>query len=122
MMIGLPGETREDFIESARKLSALPLNSIKYHQLQLIRGTAMAREYKEKPADFTELTLSEYLHLMMEIVEILNPEFVIERIAGEVNPEMALHKGWNLRYDSVLRHFEQMLELHDSWQGKRYHP
>ncbi|MGM0474131.1 MAG: TIGR01212 family radical SAM protein, partial [Bacteroidota bacterium] len=56
MMIGLPGETREDFLESARKLSHWPLNNIKYHQLQVIRGTAMAREFREQPDAFFPFT------------------------------------------------------------------
>jgi hypothetical protein len=62
--------------------------------------------------------LEEYLQLMMEMVEGLNPDFVVERIAGEVSPGMALREGWGIRYDAVLRRFEQLLEEHDSWQGK----
>lgn len=122
MIIGLPGESREDFLTSADILSSWPLNNIKFHQLQLIRGTSMAREYKQKPEDFIEFTLEEYLQLMMEIVQGLNPDFVVERIAGEVSPEMAVREGWGIRYDMVLRRFEQLLEEHDSWQGKFYKP
>jgi radical SAM superfamily enzyme len=57
---------------------------------------------------------------MMEMLERLNPRIVVERIAGEVNPGMGFRKGWGLRYDAVLRAFEDLLEKHDSWQGK-YH-
>lgn len=122
MIIGLPGESREDFLTSADILSGWPLNNIKFHQLQLIRGTSMAREYKQKPEDFLEFTMEEYLQLMMEIVERLNPDFVVERIAGEISPELAVREGWGIRYDMVLRHFEQLLEEHNSWQGKSYKP
>ena len=59
---------------------------------------------------------------MMEMLERLNPEFVVERIAGEVSPGMGLRDGWGLRYDGVLRRFEDLLEKHDSWQGKNYKP
>lgn len=118
MIIGLPGETREDFLDAARQLSKWPLNSIKFHQLQLIRGTAMAREYSEKPVDFIGFTMEEYLQLMMEIIEKLNPAFVVERIAGEVTPGMGFREGWGVRYDAVLRAFEELLERHDTWQGK----
>ncbi|MEN8203374.1 MAG: TIGR01212 family radical SAM protein [Bacteroidota bacterium] len=120
VIIGLPGESREDFLESARELSRWPLDNIKFHQLQLIRGTAMAREYREKPGDFLEFSLESYLQLMMEILEQLNPSFVVERIAGEISPGMALREGWGLRYDAVLRSFEELLKKHDSWQGKYY--
>jgi len=122
MIIGLPGETRADFLTSANLLSRWPLDNIKFHQLQLIRGTAMAREFKEKPEDFFEFTMEEYFQLMMEIVEQLNPDFVLERIAGEVAPKLAAREVWGIRYDVVLRRFEQLLEEHDSWQGKFYKP
>lgn len=122
MIIGLPGESKEDFLSSADLLSEWPLNNIKFHQLQVIHGTSMAREYKEKPEDFVEFTMEEYLILMMEILEKLNPEFVVERVAGEVLPGMAVKEGWGIRYDLVLRRFEEILEENDSWQGKYYNP
>ncbi len=120
MIIGLPGESRTDFLEAARELSQWPLDMVKFHQLQIIRGTPMAAEFMEKPGDFLHFTLDEYLHLMMEIVELLNPSMVVERIAGEINPGMGTGPGWGIRYDAVLRAFEQLLERHDSWQGKQY--
>jgi len=122
LIVGLPGETREECLETARLISDWPLSSIKFHQLQLINGTAMAREYKENPSDFMEFSLESYLQLMLEMLEILNPDFVVERIAGEVNPGMGLREGWGLRYDAVLRAFEELLEKHDSWQGKHFKP
>ena len=120
MMIGLPGETREDFLDAVKKLSEWPLNNIKYHQLQVIRGTPMAREYREQPEAFFDFNMESYLQLMVEIVELLNPAFVIERIAGEVAPGMSLREGWGLRYDAVLRAFEKLLEEKDTWQGRKY--
>lgn len=120
MIIGLPGETKEDFLDSAAQLSNWPLNNIKFHQLQMIRGTAMGEEFQERPEDFTDFTMEEYLNLMQEIIERLNPAFVVERIAGEVSPGMNLREGWGVRYDVVLRNFEELLEKRDSWQGKYY--
>ncbi len=120
MIVGLPGESREDFLDAARILSAWPLNNIKFHQLQLIHGTAMAREYREKPEDFVEFSMEAYLQVMVEIIEKLNPDFVVERIAGEVSPGMGVKEGWGIRYDRVLSNFEQLLEEKDTWQGKYY--
>jgi radical SAM protein (TIGR01212 family) len=120
VIIGLPGEDREDFLESGRELSSWPLNNIKFHQLQVIRHTAMAREYMEQAGDFISFTLEEYLQLMLEIVEELNPSMVIERIAGEVTPGMGLREGWGIRYDRVLQAFEDLLEKQNTWQGKKY--
>jgi len=120
LIVGLPGESREDYLKSVEVVSNWPLNNIKFHQLQLIKGTAMAREYENSRSDFMEFTMESYLQLMMEMLEKLNPAFVVERIAGEVNPGMALKEGWGIRYDAVLRAFEEMLEKHDSWQGKYF--
>ncbi len=120
MIIGLPGEDRQDFLDSGRELSRWPLNNIKFHQLQVIRHTAMAREYEERPNEFVSFTLEEYLELMMEIVEQLNPSIVVERIAGEVTPGMGIREGWGIRYDRVLQAFEDLLEKHDTWQGKKF--
>ena len=57
---------------------------------------------------------------MMEIIEQLNPSFVVERVAGEVTPGMGVQEGWGVRYDVVLRTFEELLSKHDTWQGKYY--
>lgn len=122
VIIGLPGESRNDFISTAVELSRWPLNNIKFHQLQVIKGTAMEQEFREKPGDFQTFTLEEYLCLMMEIIERLNPGFVVERIAGEVSPGMGVREGWGIRYDRILAAFEDLLEEHDSWQGKKFKP
>jgi radical SAM protein (TIGR01212 family) len=118
VIIGLPGEDRDDFLESAVLLSRWPLDSI--NQLQIIHGTAMAREFKEHPEDFAAFTLEEYLELMTGVIERLNPAIVVERIAGEINPGMGVREGWGIRYDQVLQRFEELLEEKDSWQGKYY--
>jgi hypothetical protein len=122
VMIGLPGETREDFLATAKELSRWPLNNIKFHQLQLIKETVMAQEFLEKPDEFETFSMETYLQLMMEILERLNPAFVVERIAGEVTPGMSIREGWGIRYDGVLKAFEQLLAANDSWQGKLYKP
>lgn len=120
VIIGLPGEKYDDFLATASELSSWPLNNIKFHQLQVIKGTAMAREFREKPEDFESFRLEDYLILMVEILECLNPAFVVERIAGEVTPGMGIREGWGLRYDGVLKRFEDLLLKHDSWQGKKF--
>jgi len=120
VIIGLPGEHRDDFLATATELSHWPLNSIKFHQLQVIKGTPMAREFLEKPEEFEAFSLEDYLHLMMEILEMLNPEFVVDRIAGEITPGMGIREGWGIRYDGVLKAFESLLQKQNSWQGKKY--
>lgn len=120
MIVGLPGENRSNWLQSIDILSELPLHSLKFHQLQLIKGTAMAIDYEKDPNRYLEFTMEEYLQLMCEMIEKLNPEIIIERIAGEVNPEKAVRKGWGIRYDQVLSRFEKILDENNTWQGRLF--
>ncbi len=120
IIFGLPGESRDAMLKSAEILSKLPLNSIKFHQLQLFKGTAMEQEYKEKPEEFLLFSEDDYLNFMVEYIELLNPGFVVERIAGETPPRYAVMRPWGPRYDQILVKFEKLLEERNSWQGKRF--
>lgn len=121
MIIGLPGETPSEILDSAGILSSLPLNTVKFHQLQIFRGTKMESEYMENPRAFHLFTLEDYLSFMAEYIARLNPSFVIERIAGETPPRFAVVNRWGPRYDEILRKFERLLEEKDIWQGKAIH-
>lgn len=118
MIIGLPGESENDWVKSMKALSDLPLHSIKFHQLQIIKGTVMEKQYRDNPHQFVQFEMEEYLQMMSGLLEWLDPGIVVERIAGEVNPGTAAGKGWGVRYDQVLSRFEQILEERDTWQGK----
>ena len=120
IILGLPGETREEMLQSAAVLSVLPINSLKFHQLQLFKGTQMEREYLSNPEEFNFFNEDEYLNFMVDYIEQLNPEFIIERIAGETPPRFAVVRPWGPRYDQILVKFEKILNEHDSWQGKKY--
>lgn len=118
-ILGLPGETRETMLESCALINALPLHSVKFHQLQLVKGTAMAREYSLHPEDFVQFTLEEYLDFFCDILEHLRPDLYIERIAGEVPPRFVESTPWGLvRNAELLLMLEKRLEERDSWQGK----
>lgn len=119
-IIGLPGETDPEILAQAGIISGLPIQNIKFHQLQIVKNTSMAREFEADPDAFRIYSLQEYLELMLQMVEQLNPELVIERIAGEVNPGYLLSEPWGIRYDRVLEKFEEMLLQRDTWQGKKY--
>jgi uncharacterized protein len=120
MIFGLPGESRDDMLKSSRILSELPLNSVKFHQLQIFKGTAMEQEYLQCPEDFMLFSENEYLNFMVEYIALLKPEIIIERIAGETPPRYAVHRPWGPRYDQILVKFEQMLEKRNVWQGINY--
>ncbi len=120
MIIGLPGENEADVLKTVRTVSALPLNTIKFHQLQIIEGTKIAEDFKRNPARFRIFNLIDYLDLMTQVICLLNPDFYVERIAGEASPRYNLNPSWGLRYDQILLKFEKILEEKDAWQGKLF--
>lgn len=123
IIFGLPGETRQQMLEEAEILSKLPLNNVKFHQLQIIRDTHMEIEYRENPEVFQLFTWEEYLSFIVGFIERLNPEFVIERFTGEAHPDLIAGPRWFMkRTDQILTMFEDRLEELDTWQGKKFIP
>jgi radical SAM protein (TIGR01212 family) len=118
LIFGLPGETKEEMLQSAIVLSALPLHALKFHQLQVFRGTAMENEFHQHPSAFEVFTEEGYLNFMASFIQYLNPAIVIERIAGETPPRYAVSKPWGPRYDQLLVKFEKILAERNIWQGK----
>jgi hypothetical protein len=120
-IFGLPGESREMMHKSVHEINKLPLNSIKFHQLQVVEGTRMAKEYMAKPNDFELFSFEEYMDFIIHFIEKLDPEMIIERFAGEVPPRFLAGPGWGLiRNDQVNAAIEKEMEKRDTWQGKRY--
>lgn len=118
-ILGLPGESETDLMEQTKEINKLPLTSIKFHQLQIVKNTAMAKEYAEKPEAFNLFTMDEYLDLMTRIIERLKPNIVVERFTSEVPPQFLIAPYWGkLRADQLLLKFEKLLEEKDTWQGK----
>ena len=120
-IFGLPGETKAMKLDAAEIISQLPLTTVKFHQLQIFKGTKMAEEYMLHPEDFHLFELNEYIDFVIDFVERLNPDMVIERFAGEVPPRYLVSEPWiKLRYDEVLNRIEKRMEERDTWQGKIY--
>ncbi len=121
MIFGLPGESMDEILAQADIISRLPLNNIKFHQLQIIKGTRMAQQYEADPAAFQFFSLDEYIDLIVQFVEKLNPEFIIERFAGEVPPRFQAGPGWGMiRNEQILEKIEKELERRNTWQGKNW--
>ena len=120
-ILGLPGETKAMMLDAAEVISQLPLTTIKFHQLQIFKGTKMAEEFQLHPEDFHLFNLDEYIDFVIGFTERLNPDFVIERFAGEVPPQYLVTTPWlKLRYDEVLHRIEKRMEERGTWQGRLY--
>lgn len=121
VILGLPGESREDILGQAADISRLPLDTLKLHQLQLIRGTRMAREYEERPEDFHLFhDVDEYIALVVDYIQRLRPDLVLERFVSQSPKELLIAPDWGLKnYEFNHRLQKRMKEL-DAWQGKLY--
>lgn len=120
-ILGLPGETREMLLDQCGLISSLPLRSVKFHQLQIVRGTVMEKEYAADPSAFYRPGLDEYLDFVIDILERLRPDLYIERVAGEVPPRFVNDTPWGLvRNFEILRLLDKRLEEWDTWQGRLY--
>ena len=120
-IFGLPGESKTMMLDAANTISQLPLTTVKFHQLQIFKGTKMAEEYQAHPEAFHLFDLEEYIDFVIDFAERLNPDIVIERFAGEVPPRYLVSEPWmKLRYDEVLNRIEKRMAKRDTWQGRIY--
>lgn len=122
LILGLPGESRDSMLAGAGRLSALPLRALKLHQLQLVRGTALAREWQEDPNAVPLLDEDAYLELLADFVERLSPDILLQRLGSEVPPALKLAPHWNLRLSEIAPRLSAELTRRGTWQGCRHLP
>ena len=106
IILGLPGESREEMIAHAERLSRLPITTLKIHQLQIIRGTIMAGEYLRSPSDFHLFTEEEYIELCVDFVHHLRSDIVLERFVSQSPQELLLAPRWgwkNYEFTAKIR-------------------
>ena len=120
MILGLPGETRDEILEHATTLSNLPLTTIKLHQLQIIKGTKMEEEFVQSPESFYLFSLDEYVNLCVEFVERLHPDFYIERFASQSPKELRVAPHWGVKNVEVTHKIINALVKKESCQGACY--
>jgi radical SAM protein (TIGR01212 family) len=120
-IFGLPGESRSDMIAEAAVISQLPLTTVKFHQLQIIKGTVMEQEYNNNPSDFELFTCDEYIDFFIAFLENLNPDIVVERFTSEVPPRFLSAGGWGKkRANQIANMIETKMETLNTWQGRLY--
>ena len=119
VILGLPGETKQMMLDACSTLNALPVRSVKFHQLQIVKGTRMEKDYQQNPEDFVSFSLDEYMDFFCDILERLRPDLYIERIAGEVPPRFVSETPWGLIRNAELLHMlDARLEERQTWQGR----
>lgn len=95
IILGLPGEDANESLRQAPIISSLPLDVLKIHQMQIIRGTALAREYEEHP--FHVYSVDEYLDLVVKFISLLRPDLVLERFVSQSPKELLIAPKWGLK-------------------------
>lgn len=120
VILGLPGESREDLIKQAERLSELPFTTLKMHQLQLIRGTRMAHEYALHPEEFHLFSADEYIDLVIDYVEHLRPDLILERFVSQSPRELLIAPDWGLKNHEFTDRVKKRMKERDAWQGKAY--
>ena len=120
LILGLPGETKEDMLNHARKVSQLPMNTLKIHHLQIVKHTMMAVQFKKTPEMFTFMELDEYIDLVVDFLEILNPEIIVERFFSESPARMLIYPKYGLKNFEVKHLVEKRLEEREAVQGRLF--
>lgn len=120
VILGLPGETREDMLHTARFVARLPLDGIKIHLLHVLRGTPLEAQYRK--GSLRTLGMDEYANLVCDFLELLPPQMVIQRLTGEAPPEYLVAPRWCLDKHKVLAAIHSALETRATHQGRLFLP
>jgi radical SAM protein (TIGR01212 family) len=120
VILGLPGESHDDMMETARVLASLPVQAVKIHNLHVVKDTPLADQYARGEVGL--LSREEYVRTVCDFLERLRPEMVIHRLSGDAPPDYLVAPDWCLDKPALLRTIRTELEARDSWQGRLYVP
>lgn len=120
LILGLPGESRNDWLEQAKVISELPVKNLKLHQLQIHKRTVLEKQFMEHPKLFTVFSAEEYIGLVVDYLELLNPEMIVERFISQASPELLIAPKWGLKNFEFVAKVEKRLEERDTWQGRLF--
>ena len=118
MIVGLPFETLEDSFNTGKFLSELKVDGIKIHSLFIPKNTPMEKLYEK--GYFSPISMDEFVETTCNILEILPPTTLIQRLNGDPNPSTLVAPKWTLRKMEIMNKIEWELERRDSFQGKFY--
>ena len=120
LILGLPNEDHDELMRQAEAIAALPLDMVKLHQLQLIRGTRMAREYSECPEDFHLYDVDEYIDLAIDYIERLPSTMVIERFISQSPRSLLIAPDWGMKNYQFVDRLRRRMQERKTWQGRLF--
>ncbi|MDD5167485.1 MAG: TIGR01212 family radical SAM protein [Syntrophales bacterium] len=118
IIVGLPGETHDDIMETAATLARLPIQGIKFHSLLALRGTVLGDLYES--GKITLMNREEYIATVCDILEILPPEIVIQRLTADGYKDIFLGPAWAVNKMDVLNGIDWEMKRRQSWQGIKH--
>ncbi|MBI3136902.1 MAG: TIGR01212 family radical SAM protein [Bacteroidetes bacterium] len=123
LIMGLPGESKTDILNHAKAISKLPVDTLKLHQLQVIKGTIMAHQYKHHPEEFHLFDYENYVELVSEFLTWLRPDIAIERFTSQSPAHLLIAPDWGgIKNYQTVEHVKAHLQLKGLRQGLNYTP
>ena len=119
IILGLPGETKEMMKDSIRHIAELPVSGVKLQLLHVLRGTALAELYNQKP--FSIMTMEEYCELIIDCLELLPPDVVIHRLTGDGPRNLLIAPTWSTDKKRVLNTIHHRMKERNTRQGVYFH-
>lgn len=118
-ILGLPGETTRDVLDTIHYLNSRSIQGIKLQLLHVLRGTDLADDYEA--GLFQTLTMDEYLTLLIACLEHLSPDIVIHRLTGDGPKDLLIAPEWSSAKRTVLNELHRRMKAENTWQGRLYH-
>ena len=122
LILGLPNESKQQQLLHAKAISELPITTLKLHQLQIVKGTRMAEQFVEHPEWFSLYSAEEYIDLVIDFLEVLNPEIAIERFISQSPKELLLAPDWGLKNFEFVAKIDKRMQQRNTFQGRLYQP
>lgn len=121
VIFGLPNETKQMMLDEAKILSSLPIDSIKFHQLQIFKDTPLYDDFINNQLNYKQFAIDEYVDFIIDFVELLRPNISIERFVSEAPPRYLATKPWvSIRSDQIQLLINKKFEERKTFQGRLY--
>lgn len=116
-ILGLPGESRADMLKQAETVSQWPVDVVKLHQLQILKGARMAADFQRCPENYHLFELEEYVHLVADYLERLDARIAVERFVSQSPVEALIAPRWGVKSEEVVRRVLKLMAQRDTSQG-----
>lgn len=120
VILGLPGESHEDMLATAREVARLGVDSVKIHNLYAVKNTPLAEWVKQ--GEVTLMEREAYVQTVVDVLELLPPECLVERISGDAPPKYLVAPNWCLDKPGLRAALEAEFQRRDTWQGRLWQP